>query len=72
MPTNFSGLVLRPELLEALVKDGEIPPGAIGRMDLTDRSCAVAIARAFAPQALKYLQRARVKNKRVRAILLGA
>ena len=60
------------DVLGALVKDGGIPSDAIGRIDLTAKTCAIAIARAHAPTAWKYLQRARIKKKRVRAILLGA
>ncbi len=59
------------DVLGALVKDGGIPADAIGRIDLADKSCAVAIRRDLADRALTYLQRARVKNKRVRAVLLG-
>ena len=77
-PANRTVLILsgrkdklrKGDVLGALVKDGGIPPDAIGRIDLTARTCAIALATAAAPKAEKYLQRARIKKKRVRAILL--
>jgi ATP-dependent RNA helicase DbpA len=61
----------RGDVLGALVKDGGIPAGAIGRLDLGQKTCAVAVSRDYARQALKYLQGGRVKGQRVRATLLG-
>ncbi len=58
------------DVLGALVKDGGIPAESIGRIDLMDKSCAIAIARADARDALRYVQGARIKKQRVRALLL--
>lgn len=60
------------DVLGALVKDGKVPADCIGRIDLGEKTCAVAVASDRAGQALKFLQRARVKKKRVRAVLLGS
>ena len=60
------------DILGALIKDGQIPAEAIGRIDLSAKTCAIAIRRSHAQQALTFLHAARVKKKRVRAILLGA
>ena len=61
----------KADVLGALVKDGGIPADAIGRIDLMQRSCAVAITHDFAQQALRYVQGGRIKKSRVRAQLLG-
>ena len=58
------------DVLGSLVKDGKIPPDAIGRIDLMQRVCGVAVARAFAKQALQHVREGRIKKKRVRAQLL--
>ena len=60
------------DVLGALVKDGKIPVEAIGRIDLRDRTCAVAIARTHAVAALRYVERGRIKKYRVRALLMGS
>jgi ATP-dependent RNA helicase DbpA len=60
------------DILGALIKDGKIPSEAIGRIDLSAKSCAIAIHRPQAKAALQFLHTARVKKKRVRAILLGS
>jgi ATP-independent RNA helicase DbpA len=59
------------DVLGALVKDGNLPPEAIGRIDLMQHACAVAVARVHAQEALEYIRRGRIKKKRVRALLLG-
>ena len=59
------------DVLGALIKDAGIGSESIGRIDVAERTCAVAVSRPFAAQALKYLQSGRVKNKRVRAVFLG-
>jgi len=59
------------DVLGALVKDGGIPPGAIGQIHLAQRTCAVAVLRSHAVRALRYMRRGRVKKMRVRATLLG-
>jgi len=61
----------RGDVLGALIKDGKLPPDSIGRIDLGDKTCTVAIAQAHATQALRFLQGARVKKQRVRALMLG-
>ncbi len=61
----------RGDVLGALVKDGKIPHESIGRIDLGDKTCAVAVTQAHATDALRFLQRARVKKQRVRALMLG-
>ncbi|MFK7926636.1 MAG: ATP-dependent RNA helicase DbpA [Myxococcota bacterium] len=58
------------DVLGALIKDAGLPPGAIGKIELTTRTCAVAIDRAHSEAALRHLQSGRVKNRRVRAMLL--
>ena len=58
------------DVLGALIKDAGLPAEAIGRIDLSDTRCAVAIARAHAPAALAFVQKARIKKARVRALLL--
>ena len=58
------------DVLGSLVKEGQIPAEAIGRIDLMQRTCGVAIAREFAQQALRHVQQGRIKKKRVRAQLL--
>ena len=58
------------DVLGCLVKDGGIPPECIGRIDLMPRACAVAVHRSHARQALNHLKQGRIKNKRVRSLLL--
>ncbi len=60
----------RGDLLGALVKDGGIPAEAIGTITLNQTTCTVAIARPYVQAAMRFLQRGRVKNARVRPILL--
>jgi len=59
------------DVLGALVKDGGFPPEAIGRIDVMETTCAVAVARGSATAVLKFIQSARIKKARVRALLLG-
>jgi ATP-independent RNA helicase DbpA len=61
----------RGDLLGALVKDAGLPPEAVGRIDVQERRTFVAIARALAPRAHRFLNRGRVKRQRVRSRLLG-
>lgn len=58
------------DVLGALVKAGGVPPEAIGDIDLRPQVCAVAVARAYARQALRAVRSGRIKKKRVRAELL--
>jgi len=63
--------IRKADVLGALVKDGGIPPEAIGRIDLAGGTCAVAIERSAAARALQYIEQGgRIKRKRVRARLL--
>jgi len=59
------------DVLGALIKDGGFPGEAIGRIDLMQHACAVAVKRELADEMLAYVQRGRIKKKRVRALLLG-
>jgi len=59
------------DVVGALVKDGGIPPAAIGDIHLAQTTCAVALERSQAAKAVRYLRRGRVKKVRVRATLLG-
>ena len=58
------------DVLGSLVKEGKIPADAIGRIDLMQKACGVAIAREFAEKALRHVQGGRIKKKKVRAQLL--
>ena len=64
--------VRKGDVLGALVKDGGIPPKAIGDIRLAQTTCAVALERAHAVKALRFLRRGRIKKVRVRATLLGS
>jgi len=78
-PPNRTVLILsgrrdklrKGDVLGSLVKDGGIPAGAIGRIDLMAKVCAVAIDVGYCQQAVNYLRTGRIKNKRVRVQLLG-
>lgn len=58
------------DLLGALVHDGGLESAAIGRIDIQDRTATVAIRRDVASKAYRFLERGRVKNRRVRVRLL--
>jgi len=58
------------DVMGSLVKDADIPPGAIGRIDLMTKVCAVAIQHEYVEKALKHLQNGRVKKKKIRVQLL--
>jgi ATP-independent RNA helicase DbpA len=62
----------RGDVLGALIQDAKLPPDSIGRIDLAETTCAVAVTEAHANQALRFLQGGRVKKRRVRALMLGA
>jgi len=65
--------VRKGDVLGALVKEGGLPMESVRRIDLMDQSCAVAIDREWAEQALDYLRRGgRIKKMQVRAMLLGS
>jgi ATP-independent RNA helicase DbpA len=59
------------DVLGALIKDAGLPADAIGRIDLNAHRCAVAVRVEHGDAALRFLQSARVKKRRVRAIRLG-
>ncbi len=63
--------ISKGDILGSLVKDGQIPAGEIGRIDLNATSCAVAVTRDYAEVALSHLQNGRVKKRKVRAQLFG-
>ncbi|MFT7582679.1 MAG: ATP-independent RNA helicase DbpA [Myxococcota bacterium] len=63
--------IRKGDVLGALIKDGNLPADAIGRIDLRDKACAVAIAQPSANAALKFVLSARIKKRRVRAFLLN-
>jgi ATP-independent RNA helicase DbpA len=78
-PARFQTLLLlsgrkqklrKGDVVGALVKDGGIPPAAIGDIQLAQTTCAVAIEREHARAALTYLRGGRVKKARVRVQLL--
>ncbi len=58
------------DVLGALVKDAGLPGDAVGRIDLMERSCGVAVAVEHAERALAFVRDGRIKNRRVRALLL--
>ncbi len=60
----------KADVVGALVNDGSVPFDAIGRVDLRRRITAVAVHRDHAQAALGFVQRGRIKKKRVRAKLL--
>ena len=63
--------VRKGDVVGALVKDAGIPSEAIGDIHLGQTTCAVALERAHAVKALRFLRRGRIKKVRVRATLLG-
>lgn len=63
--------IRKGDILGALIKTAGIPADAIGRIDIMDKTCAVAVAKAYARPALTFLSRGRIKKKKVRAVLLG-
>jgi ATP-independent RNA helicase DbpA len=79
MPPNQTLLILsgrkdklrKGDILGALIKDGGIPSEAIGRIDILDKVCAIAIARAHASAAASFLRQGRIKKKSVRVVALG-
>jgi ATP-dependent RNA helicase DbpA len=78
VPANQTILILsgrkqklrKGDVMGALVKDCGLSPDVIGRIDLMDATCAVAVQRDHAAQALNYLGRGKVKKQRVRAVML--
>ncbi|MEC7949319.1 MAG: ATP-dependent RNA helicase DbpA [Myxococcota bacterium] len=62
--------VRKGDVLGALVRDAGIPPEAVGRIDLLDRTTAVAIDRRHARDAERALRGGRVKGRKVRVRLL--
>ena len=63
---------LRPgDILGSLVKDGGVPGDKIGKIELRQDFCSVAIAREHAGQALQHVLNGRIKKRRFRARLMG-
>ncbi len=58
------------DVVGSLVKDVGIPPETIGRIDLKDKTCAVALSKEVAVKVANHLKSGRIKNKRVRIQLL--
>ena len=58
------------DVLGALVKDVGLSPDEVGQIGLSAHRCAVAIARGRAREAHRHFQRGRIKNRRVRTVLL--
>ncbi|MEQ9450754.1 MAG: ATP-dependent RNA helicase DbpA [Pseudomonadales bacterium] len=59
---------IRPgDVLGALTKDAGLDGADIGKINIGETNCYVAIARAAAPQALNYLARGRIKARSVKA-----
>jgi len=63
--------VSKGDILGSLVKEGQIPAGEIGQIDLNPKSCTVAVTRGYAEKALRHLKNGRVKKQKVRAQLFG-
>ena len=58
---------IRPgDVLGALTGDAGIPGKAVGKIDLFDFQCFVAIDKAFAGKALKRLEAGRIKGRKIR------
>ena len=77
-PTHQTLLILagrkdklrKGDVLGSLIKEGGIPPEAIGRIDVRDRVCAVALTPEFAQKARTHLREGRIKKRRFRSRLL--
>jgi ATP-independent RNA helicase DbpA len=54
------------DVLGALVKDGGLPMEAIGRIDVLERSCAVAIEAGSMARAVRFFREGRIKGRKVR------
>lgn len=64
---------LRPgDILGALTGDAGLGAGAVGKIDIHDRSSYVAIQREAVREAMGYLGRGKVKGRSIRARLLGS
>ena len=62
--------IRKGDVLGALIKDGGVPNEAIGKIELQQQSCSVAIKTQYASTANHYLKTGRIKQKKVRARLL--
>ena len=60
------------DILGALVQDGGLSPESIGPIHLDHHTCAVAIAVEAFPRAYAFLERGRVKNRRLRVRIVSA
>lgn len=58
---------VRPgDVLGALTGDAGIPGGAVGKIDLFDFQCFVAVENEFAPIALQRLEAGKIKGRKIR------
>ncbi len=59
---------IRPgDILGALTKDAGLPGDKIGKIDITNFSCYVAVHKTIAKQALAHIQNGKIKNRKFRA-----
>ena len=59
---------VRPgDILGALTKDAGLPGDKIGKIDISNFSCYVAVHNSIAKQALQHLQNGKIKNRKFRA-----
>lgn len=63
--------VRKGDLLGALHKDGGLPEGSVGRIDIGERRSAVAVRPGSVADALRFLRKGKVKGQRVKAWLAG-
>ena len=63
--------IRKGDIMGALVKDAGVPTEAIGRIDLSPTTCAVAVEQSYARRAHRWLQTGRIKKQKVRTVLLG-
>lgn len=58
---------VRPgDILGALTKDAGLPGDRIGKIDITNFSCYVAVHHSIAAQALSHIQNGKIKNRKFR------
>ena len=62
--------IRKGDVMGCLVKDAKIPAEAVGRIDLMNNTCAVAIKQEYAQKAVIYFRNGRIKKKKVRVQLL--
>ena len=62
--------IRKGDVLGSLVKDAKIPAEAIGRIDLLNNACAVAIKRTYVQKVVSHFRNGRIKKKKVRVQVL--